>query len=134
MSDYKCQYCPEVRPSRSRLAYHVEAVHRKLSGAQQRDSVRGARRVTDVVTELPDPAETVVSLKLVRAGDEIGELLADADDVERRMTALDARAAIRDDVRRATLEEVRGLLFGIGDRFGAGLVANLLAELDGNLS
>lgn len=129
MPSYKCPHCPEVRPSRSRLMYHIDGVHRNLTNAQQRTSVRNARKVVDVVPELPDPAGAGVSLRLVQAGDVIREMSADIDDVERRMAALDARAAIRGDVRRATLEEVRGLLASAGNRPGADLVADLLDEL-----
>lgn len=56
MTDLKCPYCPETRPSRSRLQTHVDGVHRHADTSSARQAaVRAARTVKDVVPDLDVP-------------------------------------------------------------------------------
>lgn len=72
MTDLKCPYCIETRPSRSRLQSHVDAVHRAADTRENRQrAVRTARTITNVVPDLDVPA-------LCICGDPI-QLLDDAD-------------------------------------------------------
>lgn len=62
MADLKCPYCPETRPSRSRLVTHLNATHLDIPSAARYASVDTARTVEDVPvagTELAEqpPAE-----------------------------------------------------------------------------
>lgn len=53
---FKCPYCIETRPSRSRLQAHVDNVHRQAEPTHRRkEAVAGARKVTDVVPDLDVP-------------------------------------------------------------------------------
>jgi hypothetical protein len=53
--EVKCPYCPEVRPSRSRLQTHIDGVHRHADTRENRRAAAlSARTVEDVVTDLDD--------------------------------------------------------------------------------
>jgi hypothetical protein len=57
MTDLKCPYCPEVRPSRSRLQTHIDGVHRHADTRENRRAAAlNARTVEDVVVDLDVPA------------------------------------------------------------------------------
>lgn len=51
MSDLKCPYCPETRPSRSRLVSHVDAMHKNVSVTRRTLDLRSPQTVEDVVIE-----------------------------------------------------------------------------------
>lgn len=57
MSDLKCPYCPEVRPSRSRLVSHVDSMHRNVPVEQRKVAMRAPRAVEDV--PVTNPALTI---------------------------------------------------------------------------
>lgn len=62
---FKCPYCIETRPSRSRLQSHVDNVHRQAEPTHRRkEAVANARKVTDVVTDLDVPALCVCGEKI----------------------------------------------------------------------
>lgn len=51
MTDLKCPYCPEVRPSRSRLVSHVDAMHKNVTVTRRTLDLRSPQTVEDVVIE-----------------------------------------------------------------------------------
>lgn len=53
---FKCPYCIETRPSRSRLQAHVDNIHTTRPTHHRKEAVANARKVTDVVTDLDVPA------------------------------------------------------------------------------
>lgn len=61
MTDLKCPYCPEIRPSRSRLVSHVQSVHRDINSSMRWHDVRNARTVEDVAVTGPELTETDAS-------------------------------------------------------------------------
>ena len=48
MDDLQCPYCPEVRPTWSRLSIHVDGVHGAVSVARRTMDLRNPRRVQTV--------------------------------------------------------------------------------------
>lgn len=48
MEDLQCPYCPEVRPTWSRLAMHVDGVHGSVSVARRTKDLRNPRKVKTV--------------------------------------------------------------------------------------
>lgn len=54
MSELKCPYCPETRPSRSRLVSHVDSMHRNVTVARRTLDLRNPRTVVDVDVTAPE--------------------------------------------------------------------------------
>lgn len=177
----KCPYCPQTRPSRSRLQDHVDNVHRHAEDQlARRRAVAGARTVEDVVADLDVPALCIcgnpiqlmdeevdptwwvhspgsdtpcmdavpvkrtlaaqgrkalsekladTGQRLDKAGQEIRDLKAKADDVARRLEALDAGVMEPATVRRATLNQVWDKLMDAGNLTGAQLVMRMISSL-----
>lgn len=59
MSDLKCPYCPETRPSRSRLVSHVDAMHKNVTVTRRTLDLRSPQTVEDV--KVTSPALTIES-------------------------------------------------------------------------
>lgn len=59
MSDLKCPYCPETRPSRSRLVTHVDAMHKNVTVTRRTLDLRNPRTVEDVTVTGPELAEPI---------------------------------------------------------------------------
>lgn len=51
--ELKCPYCPEIRPSRSRLVTHMSLTHLDVSPMQRAVDAQGARTVEDVTVTSP---------------------------------------------------------------------------------
>jgi hypothetical protein len=183
MTDLKCPYCIETRPSRSRLQTHVDNVHREADTRDNRHrAVQTARTITNVVPDLDVPAlcicgdpiqlldeddptswihspgsdtpcvdavpvkrtlasqgRTSLTKKLAdtgqrldRAGDEIRELKAKADDIAARLERMDRAHLEPAAVRRATLNQVWDKLMDAGNITGAQLVMRMLGQPEGD--
>lgn len=57
MADLQCPYCPEARPSRSRLVAHLNTAHPSLRPQQARDAAQAAKSIETVVVTAPELAE-----------------------------------------------------------------------------
>jgi hypothetical protein len=64
MSDsYKCPYCIETRPSRSRLRTHIDSTHRHADTRENRAAAAlAARKVEDVVADIAAAVAPVVCI------------------------------------------------------------------------
>ena len=89
MSELKCPYCPETRPSRSRLVSHVDTMHRAVSVTRRTRDLHDPRTVEDVVVAGPElagslrqPQPEVEKAHVVRCvcGGPIEPMESDTDD------------------------------------------------------
>jgi hypothetical protein len=55
--ELKCPYCPETRPSRSRLVTHVDSMHKNVTVTRRTLDLRNPRTVEDV--SVTSPALTI---------------------------------------------------------------------------
>lgn len=186
MTDLKCPYCIETRPSRSRLQTHVDNVHREADTRDNRHhAVQTARTIINVVPDLDVPALCVCGERIVlvdpeddptwwthadgaktpcldavpvkrtlasqgrtsltkkladtgkrldKAGAEIRELKAKADDIAARLERMDRAHLEPAAVRRATLNQVWDKMIDQGNITGAQLVMRLLGQEPGDWS
>ncbi len=59
MSDLKCPYCPETRPTRPTLVKHVDGMHRNVSVTRRTLDLRNPQTVEDVTVTGPELAEPI---------------------------------------------------------------------------
>ncbi len=147
MSDLKCPYCPEVRPSRSRLQQHVDGMHHARDFATRKTAVQAARTV-ETVELAPDGTEESsagtptpqdrrdLAVRLANhgkalegAGHEMAQLRYAFDDIDKRMIAMQAALTRPSVVRRATLNQVWDRLIDEGHVQAALVIAKMLKNV-----
>lgn len=147
--ELKCPYCPEQRPSRSRLVNHISAAHSDAAAsvalvAAVNDAAQVVQHDTaaDMIA-LPDTAKADAAgradlkqrlaetgERLKTAGAELAELKVKADAVLVRLEALDAGVMDPDIVRRATLLQVWDRLTDAGNTEGVQQVQQMINALN----
>lgn len=142
MTDLKCPYCPEVRPTRGRLQQHVDSEHRDIPFEKRFAAVDTARTVEDVKvvdgdndrTPYPaDRAKLTLSLTeqnclLKDVGNDLRDMKASLDEVDARMRALNSRLNAPANIRYATLSDVWDRLMEARHIEAAILVMDLIKE------